>query len=131
MITDIFLLLLEAFLFIIIGIINILSFILSDINLLNFLIINLLFGSFILLLWPSNEKKYLKIFTLNFLFFSFFFSLIILLTFNSSTTKFQFIVNFLWFNQLNINCFFGIDGISIFLVIFPNYNIYLQFFRFG
>jgi len=70
-----------------------------------------------LFLWPNYEQKYIKIFAISFLFFIFFCSLFLLLNFDNSTTKFQFVVDFPWFNQFNINCSFGIDGISLFLVL--------------
>ena len=89
----------------------------SDINFLSFLIGNLLIGNFILFVWPNYDKKYIKIFSLSFLFYIFFISLFLLIKFDNSTSKFQFVVNFLWLNSLNINCIFGIDGISLFLVL--------------
>jgi len=86
-------------------------------NLLNLIIISLLIGICLLLIWPTNDQKYIKIFSIIFLFLIFILSLFLLLHFDNSTLKFQFVTEFNWFSNLNINNKFGIDGISIFLIL--------------
>lgn len=86
-------------------------------NLLVFIISSLIVGVFVLFFWPNSENKYIKIVSLSFLFFLFFISLLLFLSFDNSTSNFQFLVELVWFNHFNINCSFGIDGISLFLVL--------------
>ena len=86
-------------------------------NLIVFLISSLIVGVFVLFFWPSSDNKYIKIVSLSYLFFLFFISLFLFLNFDNSTSNFQFLVELSWFNHWNINCSFGIDGISLFLVL--------------
>lgn len=81
------------------------------------LIISLVLSNFVLLFWPVSCQKYLKSFTLGFSFFIFFYSLFLIILFDKSAVKFQFITQFSWLNFLNINCIFGLDGISLFLIL--------------
>nr|BBB45790.1 NADH dehydrogenase subunit 4 [Heterosigma akashiwo] len=86
-------------------------------NILSFLIGSLFMGAFLSALWPSRYERGLKIFALNLSFFVFFCSLFLWIWFDQSTAKFQFVTSFPWFSSLNINCTFGVDGISLFLVL--------------
>jgi proton-translocating NADH-quinone oxidoreductase chain M len=86
-------------------------------NFLKLLINNLFFLNIIIYLWPNYNKKYFKKISLVFSFFLFFISLFLLFKFKSSTIKFQHIINLFWLNQFNINYIFGIDGLSIFLIL--------------
>lgn len=86
-------------------------------NILSFLIGSLFLGSFIVALWPSKYQQGMKIFGLTLSFFVFVCSLLLWVWFDQSTAKFQFVVNFPWFSSFNINCTFGVDGISLFLIL--------------
>jgi proton-translocating NADH-quinone oxidoreductase chain M len=86
-------------------------------NILSFLIGSLFFGAFIVSLWPTKYERWLKPFALNLSFLVFFCSLFLWIWFDQSTAKFQFVVSFPWFSAFNINCSFGVDGISLFLIL--------------
>ena len=88
-----------------------------ELNVLNLIITGLFIGTCFLLVWPINDQKYIKIFSIVFLFLIFILSLFLLLNFDNSTLKFQFITEFNWFSILNINNNFGVDGISLFLIL--------------
>jgi len=90
---------------------------LFELNLLNLIITGLFIGTCFLLVWPANDQKYIKIFSIIFLFFIFILSLFLLLNFDNSTLKFQFLTEINWFSYLNINNNFGVDGISLFLIL--------------
>tara|TARA_B110000971_G_scaffold88070_1_gene90463 strand:- start:11478 stop:12950 length:1473 start_codon:yes stop_codon:yes gene_type:complete len=86
-------------------------------NLLSFTLLLPLFGSFLLLVTPFQNKPVLKSIVLNFSCLTFISSLFIWVFFDKSVGTFQFTEKFLWIPILSINFPLGIDGISLFFVI--------------
>ena len=86
-------------------------------NLLSFTLLLPLFGSFLLLVTPFQNKPVLKSIVLNFSCLTFLSSLFIWVFFDKSIGTFQFTEKFLWIPILSINFPLGIDGISLFFVI--------------
>ena len=86
-------------------------------NLLFFTLLLPLFGSFLLLVTPFQNKPVLKSIVLNFSCLTFISSLFIWVFFDKSIGTFQFTEKFLWIPILSINFPLGIDGISLFFVI--------------
>jgi len=86
-------------------------------NLLSFTLLLPLFGSFLLLVTPFQNKPVLKSIVLNFSCLTFISSLFIWVFFDKSIGTFQFTEKFLWIPILSINFPLGIDGISLFFVI--------------
>jgi len=87
-----------------------------------FIIVGILFGSCIIInFWPSSLEKWLKPFAFNTSLFVFFLSLLFWIKFNASTPKFQFVTSIPWLASLNVNFSFGIDGISLFLIILTTF----------
>lgn len=93
--------------------------------LLNIIITLPLLGIFLLLLtsfpyfnffYYTNHKE-IKIIAFNITSFTFLISLIIWILFKKDTSNFQFVTKFFWVFSLNLNCNFGIDGISLFFLI--------------
>ena len=86
-------------------------------NLLSFTLLLPLFGSFLLLVTPFQNKPVLKSIVLNFSCLTFISSLFIWVFFDKSIGTFQFTEKFLWIPILSINFPLGIDGISLFFII--------------
>ena len=86
-------------------------------NLLSFTLLLPLFGSFLLLVTPFQNKPVLKSIVLNFSCLTFLSSLFIWVFFDKSIGTFQFTEKFLWIPILSINFPLGVDGISLFFVI--------------
>ena len=86
-------------------------------NLLIFILIFPLIGILFLILVPKNEKKLLKSIALIFSSISFVFSLMLWGLFNKSLGSFQFVAQYYWFPELNLNFTLGVDGISILFLL--------------
>lgn len=77
-----------------------------------------LFGAFIIGFFiPASEINKIKISSLFFSFLTLLLSIIIWIFFDNSISAFQFIEILTWLPKNNINCFLGIDGISIFFIL--------------
>jgi len=85
------------------------------------LLISLFFLLFLgivgLLFIPSKNKLFMRQYSLGITSLVFVVSLFLWLGFDQSTSKFQFVVDWLWLPVGNINLVLGIDGISLFFVI--------------
>ena len=77
----------------------------------------LIFGIVGLIFIPSNQKLLLRQYALGITSLVFVFSLFLWLGFDQSTSKFQFVVDWLWLPLANINLTLGVDGISLFFVL--------------
>lgn len=86
-------------------------------NLLVYILLFPIFGIVLLLFVPSRNEKLLKIIALNSACLSFTGSLILWGFFQNHIGGFQFVVNFFWIPNLNINFILGIDGISLFFLL--------------
>lgn len=86
-------------------------------NLLVYILLFPIFGILLLLFVPSRNEKLLKIIALNSACLSFTGSLILWGFFQNHIGGFQFVVNFFWIPNLNINFILGIDGISLFFLL--------------
>ena len=91
------------------------------------LIFSLLFISlFILLIIPSKNVQVIKLFSLTIGGLILFLSSYILSKFNFNIYNYQFVeIFFLDFGILNINFFFGLDGISIFFFFLTSFLIFI------
>nr|YP_009549857.1 NADH dehydrogenase subunit 4 [Cladosiphon okamuranus]AYW52571.1 NADH dehydrogenase subunit 4 [Cladosiphon okamuranus] len=66
---------------------------------------------------PSTKRLLIRQFALGITCTVFVFSLFLWLGFDQSTSKFQYVVDWLWLPVANINLVLGVDGISLFFVI--------------
>jgi proton-translocating NADH-quinone oxidoreductase chain M len=80
-------------------------------------------GTLIILFLPHKEIIYIKTVALTFSLTTFVLSLFLWVFFDKSTSKFQFVEEFLWIPTSNINFYIGIDGISLFFVILTTFLI--------
>ena len=85
--------------------------------LLSLLFILLSLGIVGLIIIPSDKKLLMRQYALFITSVVFVFSLLLWLGFDQSTSKFQYVVHWLWLPVANINLVLGIDGISLFFVI--------------
>lgn len=85
--------------------------------LLTSLFVFLVLGIVGLLFIPSNQKLILRQYSLGITSLVFVLSLFLWLGFDQSTSKFQYVVDWLWLPIANINLTLGVDGISLFFVI--------------
>lgn len=92
-------------------------------NLLLTIIFLPIIGIFILIFISNKEKRLLKIITFDICCFSLIAVLFIALFFDKSSSKFQFLNNIEFLSFLNINFFFGVDGISILFLLLINFLI--------
>lgn len=87
---------------------------------LNFILFNILLfpsiGFFLIFFINPNEKRLLKLVTLNFSSICFIFFLVLWLFFEKATFKFQFLNKIIIFALFNLNFSVGIDGISLFFL---------------
>ena len=74
-------------------------------------------GILLLIIIPSNQKLLLKLIALISSSFSFLLSLLIWGKFNKSVVSFQFVVQYFWLPELNLNFTLGVDGISILFLL--------------
>ena len=88
---------------------------LFEYNLLLFLLITPLLGCFSMLI--VQTKKLIKEVSFRIFSIIFILSLIIWTVFKSSVSGFQLLVPITWISYININCFLGIDGISLFFLL--------------
>jgi NADH-quinone oxidoreductase subunit M len=88
---------------------------------LNFVVLTPFIGCFVLSFLSNFEKKKLWFLSLFFSLVSLFFSLFLWLFFNYSSSKFQFVCDFLWIPETNLNFSLGIDGISVFFVVLTTF----------
>nr|YP_011008100.1 NADH dehydrogenase subunit 4 [Dictyotopsis propagulifera]WBP69966.1 NADH dehydrogenase subunit 4 [Dictyotopsis propagulifera] len=86
--------------------------------LLIFLLFTLLGGILLLIFIPSNKNLFLKQTAFSTSSLAFVISLLIWVGFDQSTSKFQYIININWLSIANVNLTLGVDGISLFFVIF-------------
>ena len=86
-------------------------------NLLSYILILPLFGAFLLVPVPSNNKLLLKQIALFFSSLAFVLSLLVWVFFNKSIGTFQFVNKFFWIPILNLNFPLGVDGISLFFLL--------------
>lgn len=77
----------------------------------------LLGAAFISLFLKQTNLKQIQFFSLVFSFFTFFLSLLLWFLFENFTFNFQFTEILVWLPNYNINCFFGVDGISLFFIL--------------
>ena len=70
-----------------------------------------------LIFLPSSQKLIMRQYALGITSLVFVLSLFLWLGFDHSTSKFQFVVDWLWLPVANINLTLGVDGISLFFVL--------------
>lgn len=85
--------------------------------LLSLLLYLLVLGIIGLIFIPSSKKLFMRQFALGITSAVFVFSLFLWLGFDQSTSKFQYVVDWLWLPIANINLVLGVDGISLFFII--------------
>ncbi len=85
--------------------------------LLTSLLFTLTLGIVGLIIIPSTKKLILRQYALGITCLVFVLSLFLWLGFDQSTSKFQFVVDWLWLPLANINLTLGVDGISLFFVL--------------
>ena len=88
-----------------------------DNYLLSSIILIPLLGAIIILFIDNSDVVKIKNVALTSSMFAFFLSTFLWVFFDRSTSKFQFMEEFLWIPSSNINFFIGVDGISLFFVI--------------
>jgi len=86
-------------------------------NLLLYTLLSPILGIVLLIILPLNQKFLLKTIALISSSFSFVLTLIIWGFFNKSVGSFQFVVQYYWLPELNLNFTLGIDGISILFLL--------------
>lgn len=84
-----------------------------------------IFGIFILMLTPANNKKLLKVTSLNFSCLTFTSFLMLWFCFSKDTSSFQFVLKVFWFSNLNFS--FGLDGLSFVFVLLTTMLVPLCF----
>nr|YP_007890521.1 NADH dehydrogenase subunit 4 [Andalucia godoyi]AGH24015.1 NADH dehydrogenase subunit 4 [Andalucia godoyi] len=82
-----------------------------------------LIGAMVVFLIPSSSLQTLKQVAFGTSLFTFFLSLFLWILFDHSTSKFQFVQSFPWIYSSNIEISFGIDGISLFLILLTTFLI--------
>ena len=88
-------------------------------SLINFLLV----GVLILLFIPGKKSFLIRFIGITITYFGFFFSLYFWVFFDNSSTKLQFVSEFVWFSYANINVTLGIDGISLFFILLTTFLI--------
>ena len=88
-----------------------------DNYLLSSIILIPLLGAIIILFIDNSDVVKIKNVALTSSMFAFFLSTFLWVFFDRSTSKFQFMEEFLWIPSSNINFYLGVDGISLFFVI--------------
>jgi proton-translocating NADH-quinone oxidoreductase chain M len=87
----------------------------------NYLLSSIIFipllGAIIVLFIDNSDVVKIKNVALTSSMFTFFLSTFLWVFFDRSTSKFQFMEEFLWIPSSNINFYLGVDGISLFFVI--------------
>ena len=92
-------------------------------NLISLTIFTPVLGAILLMLFPKNREKGIKVAAFVFSVFAFVVSLFLLFKFNSSLSSYQLVEFHKWisFERFNINYYVGIDGISLFLVLLTTF----------
>lgn len=80
-----------------------------------------LIGAIIISFLPSSSVFYIKNVALFFAMLTFIYSLFFLLAFDETTCGFQFLTHFSWLASSNIHILFGMDGISLYLVLLTTF----------
>ena len=88
-----------------------------DNYLLSSIILLPLLGAIVILFIDNSDVVKIKNVALTSSMFTFFLSTFLWVFFDRSTSKFQFMEEFLWIPSSNINFYLGVDGISLFFVI--------------
>ena len=81
------------------------------------ILLPLIGAGFISLFIKNTNIKQLQFFSLFFSFATFILSIFLWIFFDNSTSQFQFSEILIWLPNNNINCFLGIDGISLFFIL--------------
>lgn len=82
-----------------------------------------LFGSLVLLFTEKTSVTFIRNFSLFWSLFILNSTLILLFLFDSTSSDFQFIENYSWFNSININITLGIDGLALVMLILTAFLI--------
>jgi proton-translocating NADH-quinone oxidoreductase chain M len=86
-------------------------------DLLTLVLVFPLIGAIVLLFIPFEDRRMLKLISLNFACVTFVLSIFLWIFFNKSVGIFQYVSVFSWMPLWNINFIIGIDGISLFFVL--------------
>ena len=81
------------------------------------------FGAILIALMPNNATRQMKGTALTVSLLNFLLSLNLWIFFDNSTSKFQFVTQFNWFEFLNMQWYIGIDGISLFFIILTTFLV--------
>jgi proton-translocating NADH-quinone oxidoreductase chain M len=81
------------------------------------------FGAILIALMPNNATRQMKETALTVSLLNFLLSLNLWIFFDNSTSKFQFVTQFNWFEFLNMQWYIGIDGISLFFIILTTFLV--------
>ena len=81
------------------------------------------FGAILIALMPNNATRQMKGTALTVSLLNFLLSLNLWIFFDNSTSKFQFVTQFNWFEFLNMQWYIGIDGISLFFIILNTFLV--------
>ncbi len=95
-------------------------------NVLNFPILSLityipLVGAVILLFVNREKTKFIKYFAFAVALVDFFISIILWFKFDRTTWHFQFVERFKWIPKLGVEYYFGVDGISLLLILLTTF----------
>jgi proton-translocating NADH-quinone oxidoreductase chain M len=92
-------------------------------NLLLFILFSPIIGVLFLIVNPKQEEERMKFIALFSSCTSFLFSLILWGLFNKSVSSFQFVIQFFWWPELNLNFTLGVDGISLLFLLLNTFLI--------
>jgi len=82
-----------------------------------------LIGAFVLLAIPNSQIRMIQTFGLTVSLITFIYSLFFWIQFDNSTPHFQFVQTLYWLPYFNINCYIGLDGISLLFVILTTFLV--------
>lgn len=86
-----------------------------------YIIILPLIGCCFLFFTPNNNKKFIKNFALIWSLLIFNLTFLLLIVYDPTSTQFQMLESKSWFNSLNINFNFGIDGLSLYMLLLTSF----------
>lgn len=92
-------------------------------NLLLFILCSPIIGVLFLIVNPKQEEERMKFIALFSSSTSFLLSLILWGLFNKSVSSFQFVIQFFWWPELNLNFTLGVDGISLLFLLLNTFLI--------
>ncbi len=95
--------------------------------LLSFLVITPFFGAIFLVFVPKEKVRFSQATALIFSLLAFFQALLILWLFEPQAESFQLTESYAWLPELGVNIFFGIDGISLWLILLTTFLSVLVF----